>query len=136
MFHSRIVQASMNLYGGVCMLLEQVMELRESIVKSGAIKKSDSLFQGAGLVITDYSNVNNEDAGYLLVNSDHAYELSALVFALKDIFSAKIDYLSKYEFYGRLGRAAKTYLQNNPDTELILLAVLDEAIVMAKELEE
>ena len=117
------------------MLLEQVMELRESIVKSGAIKKSDSLFQGAGLVITD-SNVNNEDAGYLLVNSDHAYELSALVFALKDIFSAKIDYLSKYEFYGRLGRAAKTYLQNNPDTELILLAVLDEAIVMAKELEE
>jgi len=116
------------------MLLDKVMEIRESVTKIGTFKKSDCLFEGAGIVITDSDGIL-EDTNYKLVKTLHAYELSSLIFTLKDIFSSKIDYFSKFEFYGRLGETAVTYLQNNPDTELVLIAVLDEAIAIAKEME-
>ncbi len=57
-------------------------------------------------------------------------ELSWLFYQLKNLFSEKIDYVSKYDFYGLLGQSAIDYLTNNEelqDAKGLLLTVLNTA---------
>jgi len=58
-----------------------------------------------------------------------ARELSWLFKELRNIFSDKIDYISKYDFYGLLAQAAIDYLESNKeiDREELLLTVLSQA---------
>lgn len=62
------------------------------------------------------------------VITKHSKELSWLFYQLKDIFSEKIDYASKYDFYGLLAQSAIDYLMNNEETrdpKGLLLTVLN-----------
>lgn len=56
-------------------------------------------------------------------------ELSWLFFQLKDAFAENIDYVSKYDFYGTLARAANAYLLDTytPERRTLLLTVLNAA---------
>lgn len=62
--------------------------------------------------------------------TEYSKELSWLFFQLKDLFSEKIDYISKYDFYGLLAQSAIDYLndnEENQDSEGLLIAVLNTA---------
>ena len=57
-------------------------------------------------------------------------ELSWLYCQLRDIFSERIDYVSKYDFYGLLAQSAIEYLERNQGTETstgLLIAVVEQA---------
>ena len=62
------------------------------------------------------------------VITEYSNELSWLFYELKEIFSGKFDYISKYDFYGALAQSAIDYLENNKenkDAKALLLAVLN-----------
>ncbi|MGC8494962.1 MAG: hypothetical protein ACP5SH_24850 [Syntrophobacteraceae bacterium] len=70
------------------------------------------------------------------VITEFSKELSWLFCQLRDAFSGSIDFISKYDFYGRLAQTALEYLEeNNGKTQCVQLlnAVLGEAWRMANE---
>ena len=65
-----------------------------------------------------------------LVHTRHAKELSWLFYQLRDLFAEKIDYVSKYAFYGLLAQTAKDYFKKNRgkiNKRDLLLCVLNSA---------
>ena len=61
------------------------------------------------------------------VVTEYSKELSWLFYQLKQIFSDRIDYISKYDFYGSLAQSAIDYLGKNKETrdvKALLLTVL------------
>lgn len=50
-----------------------------------------------------------------LVITEHYRELSWLFEQMRAIYSGRIDYLSKYDFYGLLAQAASDYLKSQND---------------------
>ena len=58
----------------------------------------------------------------------YSQELSWLFYELKGIFQGKIDYISKYDFFGSLAQSALDYLdvhQDGGDCESLLFAVIE-----------
>lgn len=70
--------------------------------------------------------------GRQLVVSSQAAEISALFEKLATIFQYRIDFSNKYDFYGRLARAANAQLKI-ADDRAVLLAILNEAKRLAVE---
>jgi hypothetical protein len=71
------------------------------------------------------------------VVTPNAFQLSWLIARLGKRFGGKIDYMSKFEFYGRLANAAIRYQASchAESARDLLLAVLHEAYAMVDELE-
>lgn len=94
---------------------------------------NNKLFAGAGVIVR---KPGGEAAGesITVVETQHAKEVSSLIFALKTAFENDLDYFNKYEFYGRLADAANAQLQRGDDLAAIRKAVLAEACVMAAEM--
>jgi hypothetical protein len=64
------------------------------------------------------------------VITNYAKELSWLFYQLKGVFSERIDYISKYDFYGLLAQSAINHITKNKETEdaqSLLIAVLNTA---------
>lgn len=65
-----------------------------------------------------------------VVVTEHSIQLSWLFNQLRDAFEDKVDYVSKYDFYGSLAQAAIDYIaqrKDKPDVKELLYAVLDAA---------
>jgi len=65
-----------------------------------------------------------------VVVTEFSKELSWLFYELKKIFSSRIDYISKYEFYGSLADSAISYISKNADNQIVddlLLTVTNKA---------
>lgn len=69
-----------------------------------------------------------------LVLTGYSRELSWLFFELKAIFYNKLDYITKYDFYGSLAQAALDYLEKNGGN-VVLKEMLLEVIYTAKRFE-
>lgn len=95
---------------------------------------NERLFGGAGIVISKDKVADNGN-GYITVVSKYAVELSSVIYSLRDIFSGKIDYLTKFEFFGRLAEAANKYQRDQGDNAGVVQAVIDESRRMASELQ-
>lgn len=115
-------------------MLRSLIELKDEVLEDRFKPIKKLLFEGAGLVITsDYEAMNT--GNYVLVKTQYASELSALVYHLKDICMGHLDYINKYDFYGRLGVAANKAIANHYDKKTLLLDVIDEAIHFVGEIE-
>ena len=111
---------------------KKLQELRDKIGTNDVtnLAANTEMFGGAGVVIkisqpksaqTDY-----RDDQYVVTN--HAKELSWLIFELKEVFKDELDYMNKYAFYGRLAEAANKSIEDYGDHLKTLLAdVLTEA---------
>ncbi|MEW6600599.1 MAG: hypothetical protein AB1499_06475 [Nitrospirota bacterium] len=78
------------------------------------------------LVISPQNSVPRRRA----VITEFSEELSWLFHRLRIIFSGRIDYISKYDFYGSLAQSAIDYLEKNKeskDMRPLLLAVVNTA---------
>lgn len=98
-------------------------ELRAKI-ETGNYPNSSPHFGGANLIITD-------DPTYLglphdtRILTEHASELSWLVFELKEIFEDRIDYLNKYKFYPKIGYFINETIGQKKNLRETMLYVID-----------
>lgn len=69
-----------------------------------------------------------------LVLTRYSRELSWLFFRLKDIFYDRLDYISKYDFYGLLAQAALDHIEKN-DGKADLKGLLLDVLAAAEEFE-
>ena len=94
------------------------------IIKSYLDKDTEKWLEGQPLVISFQSTEPRRKA----VITKYSKELSWLFYQLRDLFSEKIDNISKYDFYGLLAQSAIDYLVNNEETQDakgLLLTVLN-----------
>jgi len=122
------------------------LEKLEHRIQTGGIPKRASKvgeWGGADVIITKQLDENtkrwlgddaivisfqNTEPRRRAVITEYSRELSWLFYRLKRIFSGKIDYISKYEFYGTLAQSAIDYLENNKHNQNakdLLLAVIN-----------
>jgi len=114
-----------------------LLKLKEQVntCNISEITNSSDLFGGANISIV-YQMPKLESKFYpnpKYVVTTHAKELSWLIFQIKDIFKDDIDYLNKYNFYGRLADRANSSLKNsNINIQNLLNDVIDEALIIVK----
>jgi len=115
-------------------MLRRLIELKDEVLEDRFGSTNKMFFEGAGLVISgDYKAKNT--GNFIIVKTQYASALSALVYHLKDICEGHLDYINKYDFYGRLGVAANKVIANHHDKKTLLLDVIDEAIHFVGEIE-
>ena len=112
-------------------------EIKEIIENGQWHFKSDVLWRGADLAISDHPI--DQDSAFTwnddrVVVTKYAKETSALVFAIRDACQSWYDYMSKYELFGRVGVALEEAEKEERSLEEILLAMVDEAIKVEKEI--
>ncbi len=105
-------------------------DLRERILKGG-IQKADQEWGGADVAIVQALPERTGEEFYTdprFIITKFSLELSWLFEEIVKIFTGKLDYMSRYEFYGLLAEAAEKYKikLNDKDCMGMLIAVLDE----------
>lgn len=109
---------------------QKLETIKKRIRSNEEVKRSKRHFAGAGLIICNLPKESSKLShdGHIVVNTQYASELSALVEELRDAMVGRIDCLSKYSFYPMLGEAANAFLKESDDLKGLLLAVVDAAI--------
>ena len=110
-------------------------------------KKGNNVWSGADVIITEQVNDTHKawlgnqplvisfqqfDAIKRLVVTQHAVELSWLFIQLRELYSGRLDHVSKYDFYGELAQKAIDIVNFTNDEisyEELLLAVLRQSKV-------
>ncbi|MCR4818700.1 MAG: hypothetical protein K5841_07060 [Fretibacterium sp.] len=118
---------------------EVIENIREQVSHNGIDIVCDKngkkqTWGGANLVVELRPRPKPHD-GDIYVITKHAYEVSALVYALKDACRDYINFDNKFGFYPRLGEAANRFLAENGDNNLqgLLNTIIDEAQVIMTE---
>lgn len=75
----------------------------------------NNLFRGAGVIIDYPGQLYTNDEADICVETQYARELSNIYFKLGDYFYNEIDYLNKYNFYGRLAENYNRLIEKNGD---------------------
>jgi gamma-glutamylcyclotransferase (GGCT)/AIG2-like uncharacterized protein YtfP len=114
------------------MKMNKLKELREEVRRNGYHEQSNKLFAGAGILVCKESK--EVDENLILVRSQYAAEISAIIFHLRDLCEKQLNYLNKYEFYGRLAESANKYIGNYGDEKGVIEAIIEEAEKTMKEL--
>ena len=139
---------------GVLSLIE-FFDLIQKITKNNSeieetlenYEKGKNVWSGADVIITEQINDTHKDwlgnqplvisfqqfdAMKRLVVTQHAFELSWLFIQLRELYSGRIDHISKYDFYGELAQKAIDTINFTNDElsyEELLLAVLRQSKV-------
>jgi hypothetical protein len=121
---------------------KELVELEKRITRSD-YPHGNKEWGGADIVISSNDPPKSEpsfypDPRYVVTRFSH--ELSWLFESLRDIFPY-IDYVNKYDFYGRLADTADHYKKQlesktEENEQDLLLAVLNDAISILNEMEE
>jgi len=93
------------------------------IISKGLDNNFQKWLTGQPLVISSQDTEPRRRA----VITEYSKELSWLFYKLREIFSDRIDYTSKFDFYGSLAQSAIDYLGKNKETrdvKALLLTVL------------
>ena len=127
---------------GISQVEEDLMKFRFE-VNNQSYNGHEKLFRGADITVVDENSpLINQRTDWLdndeRIITPFSLELSWAIFKLRDIFYSKslVNYVSKYEFFGRLGDAANRYHQKyGPgNVDDLLAAVSKEAHAMLKEI--
>ena len=127
---------------GISQVEEDLMKFRFEI-NNQSYNGHEKLFRGADITVVDENSpLINQRTDWLdndeRIITPFSLELSWAIFKLRDIFYSKslVNYVSKYEFFGRLGDAANRYHQKyGPgNVDDLLAAVSKEAHEMLKEM--
>lgn len=115
--------------------MEFMRELRETILTGNLSKLSmgTMLFHECGVVVTDdiEEEYINPEKNETVVETEHASELSWLLFQIKsNMHETMLDY-TRDEFFGMLADAANLAIARTDDRTAILLAVFLELSFLA-----
>ena len=115
---------------------EQLLSLL-SIIETGNVPKAKEDWGGADVGVVKSQPKPTQDSFYpdpKYVVTTHYLELSWVMEEITRIFRGQLDYISKYEFYGRLADAVIDHIRTRGDNmQELLKAVIQEAINMADE---
>ncbi len=103
---------------------KELNNLKKSILELEAVPRSDQVFAGANLIISDNQNRIKKEQDILVV-TDNPKELSWFVFKLKEILSNDIDYINKYAFYPDIGNLLNSAISRELQLKDQLIYVLD-----------
>jgi len=127
---------------GISQVEEDLMKFRFEI-NNQSYNGHEKLFRGADITVVDENSPMKDEKIHWLDNDERiitpfSLELSWAIFKLRDIFYSKslVNYVSKYEFFGRLGDAVNRYHQKYEpgNVDDLLAAVSKEAHTMLKEM--
>jgi len=127
--------------------ITKLEDLKKQVIETdiSEISKETELWGGADVIICEKMDrdikiwLENQpivissqmsDPRRRAVITNFAKELSWLFYQLKKIFSERIDYSSKYDFYGLLAQSAMEYLEEHEGEEELtelLLRVIDSS---------
>jgi hypothetical protein len=133
-------------------LLNKLEELSTRIQTEDIAKEASAIKEwgGADVIISNQLDKNTErwlgdqpliisfqtrEPRRRVVITEYSKELSWLFYELKQIFTEKIDYILKYDFYGSLAQSALDYLEKNKDSKdlkTFLLTVLNSSKEFSK----
>lgn len=126
-------------------ITDLILEDAKSRIMRGEFKgvAHDKLWGGAGVIVLtntaeSYKEQEESRNGFyghndIYVFSDHAAEISALFYELRDTCAGEIDSANKYEFYGRIAKAANEQIKKADNVTDVLLAMLRVVGDMRKE---
>ena len=95
------------------------------------VPKSKELFAGANLIITTENNSPyeiNHHKKYpqgIVIRSSHCYEISWIIFQLKDVYKKDINSNNKFEFYPLIGAVIKMGFENNYPLKKIYMNIIE-----------
>ncbi len=128
-------------------LLKQIEDLKQRIMTSDISVEASTVKEWGGADVIIKARLDKDTQNWLenqpliislqsteprrrAVITNYAKELSWLFYQLRDIFSERIDYVSKYDFYGLLAQSAIDHIATNnesQDAKHLLLSVLNTA---------
>jgi hypothetical protein len=121
--------------------LEELKQIKKELENTN-LPKAKIEWGGAEIIITQRAPSENSDDPYhnpVYVITKYSFELSWLFEKLRDTFNADEIYnsYSKYEFFGRLAKAANLFLQQSKSLSehSLCAAVLHEAFIIYHELD-
>jgi len=103
----------------------------ENLVQDNNVPKSKELFAGANLIITTENNSPynaNHHKKYpqdIVIRSSHCYEISWIIFQLKEVYKKDINSNNKYEFYPLIGQVIKMGFENNYPLQKIYMNIIE-----------
>ena len=109
---------------------EKIKKLREVIFQN-TIPKSTKLFAGANLIITTENNSPynaNHHKKYpqdIVIRSSHCFEISWIIFQLKEVYKKDINSNNKYEFYPLIGQVINMGIENNYPLQKIYMNIIE-----------
>lgn len=112
---------------------QEIIDLRTDWISGKWVPDRNCVhWGGAGLIVTD----KPWEDDVVVVVTQYAGEVSSLIEALRDRLWDHINYISKYEFYPRLGKAANRYIAKDGDNLIGMInEILGEAGDIADEWE-
>lgn len=126
---------------GTARTIDELRRIEQSLASS-QLARSEREWGGAGVIITASSRADDSGAGGsrdILVLTEHSLELSWCFEQLRDAFCSedRLDYSSKYAFFGRLAEAANRCLRAHPQASAneLCSAVVQEAFAIYDEME-
>lgn len=128
-------------------LLKQIEDLEQRIMTSDVSVEARTVKEWGGADVIIKARLDEDTQNWLgnqplvislqsteprrrAVITNYAKELSWLFYQLRGIFSERIDYVSKYDFYGLLAQSAIDHVATNKETQdakPLLLSVLNTA---------
>lgn len=123
--------------------IEEITTLR-NLIQLSQIGKSERLWGGADVAVVRNLPKKNPEVvefypdPYFVVSKHNGHEISWMFEKLRDSFYAEklIDYCSKFEFFGRLARAANRGIEKTEDSDVCIICteILNEAEKMHSEI--
>ena len=132
-------------------MIKKLSQLEEKVRNADISKEADGTEEWGGADVVIAAQMTKEMEDWIgsqpfvisfqkkvprrrLVLTRYSRELSWLFFRLKDIFYDRLDYITKYDFYGLLAQAALDHLERN-DGKADLKGMLVEVIEAARRFE-
>lgn len=112
----------------------KIQLLKDEVAQGKWSKKSEKLWAGANLVITDNRSDNDlpNYADDRVIFTKYASELSALIVDIREASRSWVDCLSKYMLYDYIGKAIEQALNEGKTLQGVLLAALDAASLVER----
>lgn len=121
------------------MPIQDELDRIEDALNAPSIPRAEEEWGGAGLIVTATAREPFESGYPICVVTPHAQELSWVIRELWTAFvqAGLLDYMSKYEFFERLGRTASECLaaEGHPSARILCEAVLAEARAILADME-
>ena len=103
----------------------------ENLIQDNNVPKSRDLFAGANLIITTENNSpysENHNKVYpqdIVIRSSYCYEISWVIFQLKEVYKKDINSNNKYEFYSLIGQVIEIGIENNYPLQKIYTNIIE-----------
>ena len=100
---------------------ESVKTIMDKINNGAYINESANTKEFGGADVLICKKAPHIDTSKTIVETQFSKEISWLFEQMRDAYKGKYDYLSKFEFFGRMADAANSYIAEHGDTDVVAM---------------